>query len=152
MKMFPRDNTICGYPIPERKQDTSAWVSLAPDPSDIHWSEGIDIIDTLPKLTAQDVIQDYWAVQNTSASMHGSRSRTCGIASPAVTHAIAEREIKLNRVTRKKGQYLCGWKSQARWGCDRVTSLEPVNCPQCAKAVAALNLKPSIRIKEGFWD
>lgn len=120
------------------------------------WRDEIEVIDYYEvSLKPQNIIRDYWAVNNASVRMANSdrgRNKGQGMAETAVTHAIAEREIKLSRVTRKKGQYLCGWKSQARWGCDRVTSLEPVNCPQCAKAIASLGLNPSIRIKDGFWS
>ena len=120
------------------------------------WRDEIEVVDYYEvSLKPENIIRDYWAVNNASVRMANSdlgRNKGQGMAETAVTHAIAEREIKLSRVTRKKGQYLCGWKSQAKWGCDRVTSLDPVNCPQCAKAIAALNLNPSIRIKDGFWS
>lgn len=120
------------------------------------WRDEIEVIDCYEvSLKPQNIIRDYWAVNNASVRMANSdrgRNKGQGMAETAVTHAIAEHDIKLSRVTRKKGQYLCGWKSQARWGCDRVTSLEPVDCPQCAKAIASLGLNPSIRIKDGFWS
>lgn len=84
--------------------------------------------------------------------MGDDNSRGQGNSIKAVTHAIAERDLKLTRTTRKKGGFLCGFKTTARWGYDCVTSLAPVNCPQCAKAVATFELQPSIRIKDGFWD
>jgi hypothetical protein len=114
------------------------------------WRDEIEVIDYVPSLKPQNVIRDYWArnVVNCRMCHEGGQ----GMAATAVTHAVADRDIKLARVTRSKGDYLCGFKTTARRGFDSVTSLDPVNCPQCAKAVAALGLNPSIRIKEDFWS
>ena len=118
--------------------------------TDRTWRDEIDVITT-PSLKPQNIIGDYVAVEKVlhRQCIETSRSRKGqGNSIKAVTHAIAEHDIKLSRVTRKKGDFLCG----SRWGYDCVTSLQSVNCPQCAKAIASLELNPSIRIKDGFWS
>lgn len=156
MKMFPRDNTICGYPIPKREPEPDSIMDrlrsmFEEEPKT--WRDEIEVVDYVPPLKPQNVIRDYWAVENVNTRMCNSdRGRGQGNSIKAVTHAIAERDIKLRRATRKEGDFLCGFKTTARWGYDCVTSLNPVNCPQCAKAIAALGLNPSIRIKDGFWS
>jgi hypothetical protein len=116
------------------------------------WRDEIEVIDSGDTIKPQNIIRDYWARNVVNLRMCGNNGFGQGMASTAVTHAVAEHDIKLSRVTRSKGDYLCGFKTTARRGFDSVTSLDPVNCPQCAKAVKALGLQPSIRIKEGFWD
>jgi hypothetical protein len=153
MKMFPRDNTIGGYPKrePEPCPIMNRLRAIAEARSKT-WRDEIEVIDHVPSLKPQNIIRDYWARNVVNLRMCGERGRSQGMAATAVTHAVAEHDIKLSRVIRKKGDYLCGFKTTARRGFDSVTSLDPVNCPQCAKAVAALGLNPSIRIKDGFWS
>lgn len=129
------------------------WLEAAAEEvlTDRTWRDEIDVIDTAPSLKPQNIIRDYVAVEKVlyRQCIETSRSRKGQATSwQSLTHAIAEREIKLTRTTRKKGDFLCGTKH----GFDTVTSLDSVNCPQCAKAIASLGLNPSIRIKDGFWS
>jgi hypothetical protein len=81
------------------------------------WRDEIEVIDHISSLKPQNIIRDYWAVENVNTRMCNSdRGRGQGNSIKAVTHAIAEHDIKLSRVTRKKGDFLCGFKTTARWG------------------------------------
>lgn len=64
------------------------------------WRDEIEVIDYYEvSLKPQNIIRDYWAVNNASVRMANSdrgRNKGQGMAETAVTHAIAEREIKLS--------------------------------------------------------
>ena len=87
------------------------------------------------------VIFDYMIASIITLNCCSARGRGDGTRRGQVNHVACDRDLSLGRISRRRGQLLCGKKF--REGLNATTQ-ETISCPNCKELVEKHQLKPSI--------